>query len=377
MIASEKDWVRVGIIGPSWWVNYWHLAGLKSHPKAKIVAVCGSKSRSKSETEKYGDNVLVFTDYEKMLDEANLDGVIVCTPNHLHHSASMAAMSRGVSVICEKPIAMNATQAREMAQIAEQRQIVGMVNFPYRDNPNILEFQRLVRSGYVGRILHLSGVYHGGFGSNRPPGWRGDRNLSGAGILGDLGSHLIDIVRFVTELEFSSVCAHHLTLYRDESNVDELIRTEDPKAGHRNDDSSAFLAEFKGGAQGVFQTSWLAYQGSYAQHQELEVYGTKGRLKFQANHSGTSLLGMREGLEKTFETIAVEGVNLPEDSHSEEDSFRPGRNSPSNTTYRWIEALATGQTSATPDMKDGLQSQLVIDAILKSSENRRWENVEL
>ena len=370
-----KEIVRVGIIGPSWWVNYWHLAGLKHHPNARIIAVCGTKERSESDNEKYGEGVLAYTDFEKMLDEVPLDGVIVCTPNYLHHAASMAALKRGIAVICEKPIAMNAYEAKEMAETAERLGVVGMVNFPYRDNPNVIEFRKLVQSGYVGKILHLSGVYHGGFGSHRPPGWRGNRHLSGAGILGDLGSHLIDLARYVTELEFSSVCAHHLTLFREEDSPTELIRTEDEKAGTRNDDSSAFLAEFVGGAQGVFQTSWLAYQGSYSQHQELEVFGTEGRLHFMANHSGTSLEGMREGLEKTFEVFDVKGAKAPDDNHSEEDTFRPGRNSKSNTTYRWVEAIASGQKTCPPDMGEGLKTQLVIDTILKSSENRRWEDI--
>ena len=373
-LTNESGLVRVGIIGPSWWVNYWHLAGLKTHAKASIVAVCGTKSRGAEDTEKYGVDVPAFTDFERMLDEVEMDGVVVCTPNNLHYAASMAALKRGKHVICEKPMAMNATQAKEMAETADALGLLAMVNFPYRDNPNVIEFRKRIAEGYIGKILHVSGQYHGGFGSHRPPGWRGDREKSGAGILGDLGSHLIDLARYATHLEFSSVCAHNMTVFREADTI-ELIRTEDARAGSRNDDACAFLSEFEGGAQGVFHTSWVAYQGGYAQHQELEVFGTEGRLHYMANHSGTCLKGIREGKEQFFEVAHVPGVRQPEEGHSEEDTFRPGRHSPSNTTYRWIEAISTGQKSVSPDMREGLKSQLVIDAILKSSANRKWEMV--
>ena len=81
-----------------------------------------------------------------------------------------------------------------------------------------------------------------------------------------------------------------------------VTRTEDPRVEPRNDDSCAFLAEMRSGAQGIFHTSWLAYQGAECQHQELEVYGTGGRLHFVANHAGTFLRGKRVG-ERSGETF--------------------------------------------------------------------------
>lgn len=377
MSVAEK--VRVGIIGPSWWVNYWHLAALQNHPQAEIAAVCGAKTRDEAETKaKYGENVQIFTDMEQMLDTVPLDAVVVCTPNDLHHPATMAALQRGLHVICEKPLALDSAQAQEMAETAKEKGLLGMANFPYRDNPNAQAFRRLIQEGYVGRMLHISGQYHGGFGLNRAPGWRGLTERSGSGILGDLGSHLIDLARYVTGDEFTAVCGHMLTVLHDveeaASGVD-LVRTEDPRTGVRNDDSCAFLAEFASGAQGIFHTSWIATQGAYVQHQEIEVYGTQGRLHFLANHSGTRLKGIPKG-GKHWETIAVEGVTPPDDAHDSEDYFRPGRLDTTGTTYRWIEAITQGETTITPDFEDGLQSQKVIDAVLKASAERRWVSVE-
>jgi predicted dehydrogenase len=384
---SERSKVRVGIIGPSWWVNFWHLPAVLNHPDAEITGVCGEKPRELSEVQaKYGPNARFYTDMETMLREAPLDGVIVCTPNDVHHRATMAVLNHGLHVTCEKPLALNAAQAQEMAQAAQSRGLIGMTNFPYRDNPCAQTLRRLIAEGYVGVLLHIGGQYHGGFGLTRPPGWRGLRERSGAGILGDLGSHLIDLARFVTGDEFTSVCAHSLTVRRQKSIVNAgssevgafagVARTEDPVVSPRNDDSCAFLAEMKSGAQGIFHTSWVAYQGAEGQHQELDVYGTGGRLHFVANHTGTFLRGKRLG-EARWETIPVADVVSPAEGREEdEDYFRPGRMTSTNTTYRWIEAIRQGKASITPDLTDGWRAQQVIDAVIQASRERRWINIE-
>lgn len=385
--VSERGKVRVGIIGPSWWVNFWHLPAIQNHPDAEITGVCGEKPREPGEVQaKYGPNARFYTNVETMLRDAPLDGVIVCTPNDVHYPAAMAVLNHGLHVTCEKPLALNAAQAQEMVQTAQARGLIGMTNFPYRDNPCVQTLRRLIAEGYIGTLLHIGGQYHGGFGLTRPPGWRGLRERSGAGILGDLGSHLIDLARFVTQDEFASVCAHSLTMRRYEKSMNGesgelgafagLARTEDATVATRNDDACAFLAEMQSGAQGIFHTSWLAYQGAEAQHQELDVYGTAGRLHFVANHAGTFLRGKRVG-EAQWETIPVSGVVSPATGREEdEDHFRPGRMTPTNTTYRWIEAIRQEQASISPDLTEGWRAQQVIDAVVQASRERRWIDIE-
>ena len=148
----------------------------------------------------------------------------------------MAVLNHGLHVTCEKPLALNAAQAQEMAQTARLRGLIGMTNFPYRDNPCVQTLRRLIAEGYIGSLLHIGGQYHGGFGLTRPPGWRGLRERSGAGILGDLGSHLIDLARFVTGDEFASVCAHSLTVRRHQESG---VEPGSAKAGNDKDKEEA------------------------------------------------------------------------------------------------------------------------------------------
>ncbi len=376
---NETAKVRIGIIGPSWWVNYWHLPAIQNHPHAEIAAICGANAREAAEVRaKYGESAQAYTDMEAMLDTVTLDGVVVCTPNNMHYPATMAALQHDLHVTCEKPIALNEAQAREMAETAKAKQRIHMTNFPYRGNPAVQAFRRLIAEGYVGVPLHVYGAYHGGYGLQRPPGWRGRRDRSGAGILADLGSHLIDLARFITGDEFRAVCASSLTILPDDHRETGvmLLRTEDARVGARNEDSCAFLAELGRGTQGIFHTSWSAYQGAYAQHQEIEIYGTAGRLHWTANHTGTLLRGLRVG-ERYWETIPAEDTVVPGTMQDEsEDYFRPGRLGPTNNTYRWIEAIHTGQPGVSPDLEDGWRAQQVADAVIQASAERRWVSIE-
>ena len=384
MNKTSLEKVKIGIVGPSWWINYWHLPAIQNHPNAEIVAICGDTPRNLIDIqEKYGENAQYFTDLEKMLESVEIDGVIVCTPNDLHHPATMAAFKRNIHVSCEKPLALKADQAYEMMWEAQNRNLLGMTNFPYRDNPCVQEFRRLLSESAIGKILHIAGQYHGGFGLRHSPNWRGKRDRSGAGILGDLGSHLIDLVRFITQEEFQSVCANNMTvlwnLEEEDSKFPDLVRTEDSRVGNRNDDSCMFLAEMASGAQATLHTSWVAYQGSYCQHQEIEIYGTEGRLHFLATHTGTFLRILPNG-EKVWKQLTIAGVLSPQEASQlekkdDEDYFRPGRKTPTNTTYRWIEAIRTNQASISPSLEDGWQAQRVIDAILQSSAERRWVDI--
>ena len=375
MSLDPLDTVRVGIVGPSWWVNYWHLAALQTHPNVEVVAVSGGAERDPDEVKaKYGANALYFTNYEEMMDTVPMDGVIVCTPNYLHHPVTMAALKRDLHVTCEKPIALNAEQAFEMADTASKRNLIGMSNFPYRDNPAVQAFRKLIDADYVGDILHVSGSYHGGFGLRRNPNWRSLRARSGAGILGDLGSHLIDLVRYITGEEFSAVSGNMITtLWDADGDLDRILHSENPDVGERNDDSCTFLAELTSGAQAVLHTSWVAHQGAGIQQQEIEVYGTEGRLHLIASHRGVSLRGLHAG-NPNWETIEVEGVVTVEAANGteEEDFFRPGRHTPTNTTYRWLEAIRNDETTVEPSLWDGYYAQEVIDAVILSSAERRW-----
>ena len=126
------DKVRVGVIGTSWYADLAHLPRIKSHSRAELAAVCGrNRERAEEMAGKY-ESPLVFTDYRDMIEKGHLDAVIVSTPDDLHYPMTMDALDAGLHVLCEKPMALNLAQAKEMYEKAESAGVKHMVFFTYR-----------------------------------------------------------------------------------------------------------------------------------------------------------------------------------------------------------------------------------------------------
>src|SRR5689334_8856140 len=121
--------VRVGVVGTSLWADSMYLPALTKHPQAEIIAVCGrSPERTKTFAERW--NVpKYYTDYRAMLDAGGLDALVIATTNDSHHPITLAALDAGLHVICEKPLALNYAQAREMADRAVTSGLKNMVPF--------------------------------------------------------------------------------------------------------------------------------------------------------------------------------------------------------------------------------------------------------
>jgi predicted dehydrogenase len=112
MAMAER--VRIGVVGTSGWADFGHLPGLKAHPGAELAAICGrDRARAEEIAEKYGIPH-VFTDYRELIAQGGLDALVVLTPDDLHHPVVMDALAARLHVLCEKPLALTAGQAREM-----------------------------------------------------------------------------------------------------------------------------------------------------------------------------------------------------------------------------------------------------------------------
>lgn len=190
-----SDRVRIGIIGTSWWTEGMFLPSFRSHPAAEIVAICGrNQYRANQLAGEYGI-AQVYGDYRAMLDEAGLDAVVVVTPDELHYPMTMDALDAGLHVLCEKPLALNAGQAREMYEKAEAAKVKHMVLFTWRWQPHHLYLKQLVDEGYVGGCYQAYFSFLGPFGRDGEYQWRFDSQRSN-GVVSDLGAHRIDFARW-------------------------------------------------------------------------------------------------------------------------------------------------------------------------------------
>jgi len=183
--------LRVGIIGLG--IGRSHIRGYQSHPNAEVVAIA---DLDETKLKASGDEFKVagrYRDAQEMHAKEKLDIVSVCTPNKFHKPLTLAALAAGCHVLCEKPMAMNTAEAREMLDAAKRAQKRLMINFSFRFNAPSWALKAQVDAGTLGDIYFARTIWLRRRYMPRMGGWFGQKELSGGGPIIDLGVHRLDL----------------------------------------------------------------------------------------------------------------------------------------------------------------------------------------
>lgn len=359
--VEPRSTVRVGFLGTSWWTDAMYLPALATHPRAELAAVCGRRPEPAREMAQRWSIPAWYTDSDQMLAESDLDAVIVATTNDSHHQLCLAALTAGVHVLCEKPLALDVEQATEVAEAARAAGAVTMVPFTYRYMPMLQWLRRLVADGFVGRPLQISCRYFSGFALDGEYAWRFDREIAGSGIIGDLGSHVVHLARWLIDEEETSVSAVS-------SRFIERGPRPDGSPYDPVEDSAVLNVRYRSGALGVLQASATCWEGDgeFGQLQEFDIHGDGGTLHARSDwESVQQVRGARRG--QPMSDLAIP-----------DDLWGDLRRDPVGSTYRdvfrttgamtrgWVDAVAEGR-SIEPDFAEGLAVQRVIDAAVASA----------
>ena len=349
--------VRIGVVGTSWWADLVHLPSLRSHPRAKIVSICGrNPDRARRLAQKY-EVPRIFTDYREMIEGDNLDAVVVACPDDLHYPVTMKALEKGLHVVCEKPLALNSNQAREMYEKAEAVGVKHMVFFTSRWVPHCRYLKELLDEGFIGHLYHCHIHRFAGYG-REPLDWRFDPGRSN-GILGDLGSHSIDLARWFFG-KITTVSASLATFLPDKEGGNLL--------GSHVNNSAVLSVQFENGGQGILHASGAAHVGDRERELHVLLHGEAGTLQARL----------------TFAGAAIEGIRANEQGYKElpmPDSIwgRADRNQPFIAQRRqiftsqavgdrlFIDAIVEDRP-VVPNFYDGLVVQEVMDAAIESHE---------
>lgn len=214
------------------------------HPDMEVVAVCDRNFTADEETV---DGILRVRTYQRLL-ECELDVLIVCLTNDIAADATIAGLERGLHTFCEKP------PGRDLADIARviavERTHPGlklMYGFNHRYHDSVREALRIVRSGELGRIINLRGVYgKSQLVTFNQPDWRTKREIAGGGVLLDQGIHMVDLMRlFAGEFEeVHSFISNSVWGYDVEDNAYALMRTADGVVAMLNSSASQWRHRF-------------------------------------------------------------------------------------------------------------------------------------
>lgn len=189
--------LRVGIIGLG--IGRHHITGFDEHPNAKVVAIADLNKQLLDEmgTEHGVENR--YTNAYEMIEKESLDIVGIATPNKLHKSLALAALNAGAHVFCEKPMAINAAEAREMLDVSKKAARRIMIDFSYRFNPQSWQLKKEVESGILGNIYYAETKWLRRRGLPGFGGWFGQKSMAGGGSLIDLGVHRLDLALWLME----------------------------------------------------------------------------------------------------------------------------------------------------------------------------------
>ena len=259
--------LRVGLISTSWFAGMFHIPLTQSHEGAHLVSICGRNKKNAEDLAAEHGIERVHTDYRTLVDNDDLDAVIIATPDDCHHEMTLYALRAGKHVLCEKPMASSVAEATEMTELAEQVGVVNMINFTWRWMPFYTYIRELLAEGTIGELFYLNIAYSSSHGIEHQ-GWRFDADRA-AGVLGDLGSHVIHIATLLAG-DVTAVSAN-LQPYSDPQ-VDQKVPDNPANT------SAALLMEYANGVHGTLHASAATNLGNRGQEQRVEIAGSQGSI---------------------------------------------------------------------------------------------------
>jgi predicted dehydrogenase len=366
--------IKIGIVGTSWWTDAMYLPALATHPLAQLTAICGRNADKAHEMAQRWHIPQVFTDAEAMIRDAGLDAIVVASSNESHYAITTSALNAGLHVLCEKPLALTYAQAKDMADMADAKGVKHLVPFTYANMPVNRYIKQLVDEGFIGKPYHLNLRYYSGYGRNTNYVWRFDARRAGSGAVGDIGSHFMYLARWwfgphAGEITEVSCMTGNL--------VERAPLDPSGQPYPMTDDTSVTLLRFASGAQAVIHTTTVAWEGTpFGQTHHAELHGSDGTLYgFCDWDTVQQVKGAKAG------QGAVQIMPIPD------SIWGDARRDTVHNTYRdvfrkqdhmargWVNAIAH-DTPVSPGFGEGAVIQRVIEAALKSAQERRFVALE-
>lgn len=200
---GRLETIRIGFIGTGGMAQV-HAGQLLELENVEITAITDVSAEAKARfIEKAGlQNVQQFTEYLDMLDQAELDGVVICSPHTLHFEQATAVLEKGLHVLIEKPMTCSSREAEQLIDTAKRTGKIMQVSYQRHFQPEFIYIHDTIASGKIGKMTSVTAsLYQQWYrGSNDTYSWRKDPALSGGGFLMDSGSHIIDVLLWTTGL---------------------------------------------------------------------------------------------------------------------------------------------------------------------------------
>lgn len=382
---TNKSRIGVGLISVGWMGRLHSRAYLATkqfypeltqHPELVIAADVDESGRNHAkESLGYAE---VTEDYKEVLAHPEVDVVSICAPNFLHHEIALATIQAGKNFWIEKPMGISARQSQDIAEGAATAGLITAVGFNYRHVPALAEARRLVRTGALGKITNVQIRLLTSYASdpNQVFTWRYEKARAGTGVLGDILSHGFDLGQFLVG-RITSLNAVTETFIKarplpsgNSSNTFNMGEASDQLREVENEDYTAMIVRFDGGAIGMMETTRVAV-GPHAEY-IVEIYGSEGSLRW--NFERMNQLELAD-TGRGYRTI------MTDSTFGEFGRFQPGpgpgigfNDLKTIEAALFLKSVSEGKQLA-PSVADGWSAAELVDASLKSAESGQWVDV--
>ena len=392
MTSPDRPGIGIGLIGYAFmgaahsqaWRTAPHFFDLPLRPELTVLA--GRNADAVADAAGRLGWSSTETDWRRVIERDDVQLVDVCTPGNTHAEIAIAALEAGKHVLCEKPLANTVPEARAMVEAARSAAAAGvrsMVGFNYRRVPAVTLARQYVADGRIGTVRHVRAQYLQDWivDPEFPLVWRLRAEEAGSGALGDIGAHIVDLTQFVTGQRLTGVNATLETFVTQRplpSASSGLSASGGTEVGDVTvDDAAVFFGRLDGGALASYEATRFATGRKNSIR--VEVNGSAGSLAFDLERLNELEFydGTRDAADEGFRRILVTEPTHPYLSAW----WPPGHTLGWADTFTHevkdlVETVATG-TDPLPSFEDGLQVQLVLDAVQRSAADRGcWTEVE-
>jgi predicted dehydrogenase len=342
--------IRLAIVGTGGMAHA-HANQFKNMRDVKLVACCDIREDAAAAFAEAHAIPHSYGTVSDLLANEQLDAVSNVTIDAAHYPTCMEVIKHGgIHIMCEKPLATSAQDARAMARAAQKAGLITLVNFSYRDAPAIHKAHQLVQDGVIGEVRHVEASYLQSWLAMRSEHdwrnmephklWRLSKKHGSNGVLGDLGVHIVDFATYpvgpVKRVEcllktFDKIPGNRIGAYRFDAN-----------------DSALMTVEFANGAAGLIHTS--RWGTGHSNSLRLRIHGTKGALVVDLDVDRNSLQICRG---KDIKAVAWKTLKCPQTP---------------NMYTRFIRSIKSGVQDQ-PDFARGAEIQRVLDACFESDES--------
>ncbi|MEV7084916.1 Gfo/Idh/MocA family oxidoreductase [Streptomyces sp. NPDC093085] len=358
------------------WRTAGHVFDLPMRPV--LAAICGRDEAAVRDAAQRHGWAAAETRWRALIARDDVSVVDICTPGESHAEIAIAALEAGKHVLCEKPLANSVAEAEAMVRAAREaraRGQVAMVGFNYRRVPAITYARKLIEEGRIGALRHVRATYLQDWLADpaAPLTWRLKREQAGSGALGDLGAHIVDLVRYLSGEELVGVSALAETFVKERPVLGGARAGLSGAAGTETgevtvDDAVVFTGRLASGALASFEATRMASGRKNALR--LEINGERGSLAFDLERLNE--LSFHDHTEPAASS-GFRRILVTEPDHPYLEAWwPPGHALGYEHTFTHqvrdlVEAVAAGRDPA-PSFEDGLQVQRVLAAVQDSAE---------